>query len=237
MTRHRPVTGLLNSPQLTESRLESILGIESPATKSRRQMRLESIDHGYASEARQEALMHMAAGQRAFELQQKEEMISSARFKQIHNGMTALAQKVYAAVPISEPWSTSYIHSEMLRNGGSTKDFRTVAGCLNSLIEAGLVLEPVRGTFIRSQVKEKPTNTVTAETLKEPMSSTPTAKIEKSPVAILSGIAGRAKAASEVLRKLADDIETAALEIEENNTARDADISKLKQLQQLLKGL
>lgn len=177
----------------------------------------------------------------------KERMISSSRFKQVHVGLSALAQKVYAAVPISEPWSASRIHSEMQRNGGSTKDLHIVMGCINSLIASGLVSEPERGTFIRSPVKDKPTEKQAPqpEPKKEPMTTTAkTTPKASTPIEMIAPIAGALRLEAigmaqqaKRLEEWADSLETKALEIEENNAAGDADTAKLKQLQQLLKSL
>ena len=57
-----------------------------------------------------------------------------------------------------------------------------------------------------------------------------TATEPRAPMAILSDLAARLKA-------LADDLETAALEIDEHIAAKDVDAAKLKQLQTLLKSL
>jgi hypothetical protein len=229
---------LFSEKPVNEARVEAILGIDSPALKSRHQLRLDSVDPDYANEARQEALRHMAAGKAAFETQQKEEMISSSRFKQIHIGLYALAQKVYSAVPISEPWSTSYIQCEMQRNGGSNKDMSIISGCLNSLVASGLIVEKERGTFMRAPVKDKPIDKQSEQptSKKEPM-ATLSPKTHRSPVAILSAISTRANVTADALKKLAEDIEMAALEIEESISLGDAETQKLRQLQQLLKSL
>lgn len=176
------------------------------------------------------------------------EMISSSRFNQVYASLSAQARRVYDATPILTPWSASYIYSEIQRTGTSFKDQHTVLGCLNSLIAAGLVAEPDKGAFVRTAVKNKnadlpepePIATAasdtskTTETQKQTMTSP---KPAHSPVAILSTLATRAKAVSDAIRKLADDIETAALEIEENISVGEAEVAKLKQFQQLLKSL
>lgn len=160
-------------------------------------------------------------------------MQSIARHEERIRNMSAIAQKVYNAVPASEPWSMTRIHAEMQRLGGSSRDSRIVQGCLNSLKDAGLVEEPARLVFIRSAVRpDKPlqeTAKPTTEKVEKTMSLSP-AKQPRTPMAILTDLAARCKA-------LADDIETAALEIDEHVTAKGADADKLKQLQALLKGL
>ena len=160
-------------------------------------------------------------------------MISASQFEQRHKGMTTVAKKVYAAVPMAEPWAPSFIHSEMQRQGSSMRDTRIVEGCLNSLKEAGLVLEPSRRLFVRAPIKPSKTNTDQQPQKEIDMSTKPaqtTATEPRAPMAILSDLAARLKA-------LADDLETAALEIDEHIAAKDVDAAKLKQLQTLLKSL
>ena len=158
-------------------------------------------------------------------------MLSLMKHQERVKHLSATAQKVYSAVPISEPWSVTRIYSEMQRIGTSTRDQRVVQGCLNSLKESGLVVEPERGIFarvaIRPEVKKQTESQTTTKEEKMPITAT---KTPRNPMAILSDLAARCKA-------LADEIETAALEIDEYVTAKDADAGKLKQLQALLKGL
>lgn len=155
--------------------------------------------------------------------------ISTTKFHAMHKSLSAIAQKVYAAVPASEPWATSYIHSEMARMGSSTRDVSLVLGCLNSLKAAGLVAEPQRNTFIRTAIRPDKESVVQQTPIGILMV---TAKIPavRSPMVILSDISTR-------FRELADVVDTAALEIDELFTAKSADAEKLAQLQQLLKSI
>lgn len=162
-------------------------------------------------------------------------MISASQFERRHSALSVNCKKVYAAVPISEPWSVSYILSEIQRLSSFTSNMRVVTGSLNALKASGLVLEPEPSLFVRAPVKPPKSPDEIATTEEEDMSK-PATTIEKSakqprnPMAILSELATRCKA-------LADEIETAALEIDEYVAAKDADSGKLKQLQALLKGL
>lgn len=162
-------------------------------------------------------------------------MLSPVKYQERLKNLSAIAAKVYAAVPSSEPWSMSYINSELQRTGGITRDTRLLHGCLNSLKLAGLIQEPERGVFIRVPVRadkpktttEPPTSVTTKEEKKMPA---PTPKAPRNPLAILNELASKCKA-------LQDEIELAALEIDEYVTAKDGDAAKLKQLQTLLKSL
>ena len=153
-------------------------------------------------------------------------MISASQFERRHSALSVNCKKVYAAVPISEPWSVSYILSEIQRLSSFTSNMRVVTGSLNALKASGLILEPEPSLFVRAPIKPPKSPDEITTTEEEDMSKA--APIEKP--AILSELATRCKA-------LADEIETAALEIDEYVTAKDVDAGKLKQLQALLKGL
>lgn len=157
-------------------------------------------------------------------------MISASQFERRHSALSVNCKKVYAAVPISEPWSVSYILSEIQRLSSFTSNMRVVTGSLNALKASGLVLEPEPSLFVRAPVKPPKSPDEIATTEEETTMPAPTPKQPRNPMAILSELATRCKA-------LADEIETAALEIDEYVAAKDADSGKLKQLQALLKGL
>ena len=162
-------------------------------------------------------------------------MLSPVKYQERLKNLSAIAAKVYAAVPASEPWSMSYINSELQRTGGITRDTRLLHGCLNSLKLAGLISEPERGVFIRVPVradkpKTQPDPTQKTQTTEEKKMPATVAKTPRNPLAILNELAAKCKT-------LQDEIELAALEIDEYVTAKDGDAAKLKQLQTLLKSL
>ena len=162
-------------------------------------------------------------------------MLSPVKYQERLKNLSAIAAKVYAAVPASEPWSMSYINSELQRTGGITRDTRLLHGCLNSLKLAGLISEPERGVFIRVPVradkpKAQPEPTHQIQTTEDQKMPAPAVKTPRNPLTILNELAAKCKT-------LQDEIELAALEIDEYVTAKDGDAAKLKQLQTLLKSL
>jgi hypothetical protein len=167
-------------------------------------------------------------------------MLSEARFRQMLDMQTAVAQKVYAAVPIGEAWTHQQINGEMRRNGTS-HDLRVTAGCLNTLIRCGLIQERKSGHFIRAPIrKPSPPAPQLPEIEEEPiaMPATPP-KPQQSQSAIdkLSGLAARVLDVAAAMQVIAADIENAALELEEQDSMNNQQLGKLKQLQTLLKSL
>ncbi|RZS80635.1 hypothetical protein [Pigmentiphaga kullae] len=147
-------------------------------------------------------------------------------------GQTAVAQKVYAAVPIRSTFTVGEIAAALKKQSGAGLDIRTLRGCLGRLAEAGLVREPVPGSFRRVEIKEKD------QTSMPDMSDTPVPALcpeplfrqqrRQDPIDIWTGISAK-------LRALADEIDAAALSTGEVSQATAAELEKFRQLKALLK--
>lgn len=164
-------------------------------------------------------------------------MLSPSRQKALVNGLTSVARKVFDAVPISEAWTVQQIQTELNRVSSLGRDFHTVRGCLHSLTECGLITQPEKDTtFRRVALREPIPNEVATPQVPrvsnhtKPQAPATSAPAKKSPITILSDLATQ-------MRSLADEIEHAALEIEESFSASEADNAKLKQLQTLLRSI
>lgn len=161
-----------------------------------------------------------------------------SKFEQAHRGLSSIAKKVFESVPISEAWNAPAISAEMRRLGSGGADSRVVLGCLNTLIESGLVKEVSKGTFQRIEIRERAEPVVTSK----PMEPSPMSIRAIQPVVVqavtqsVTPIDRLSKFAIR-LRELANDMETAALELAEQAEKNDAETSKMRQLQQLLKSL
>ena len=157
-----------------------------------------------------------------------------SKFNSIFNGLSAIAKKVYEAVPMQSPWDASQIHNELHRTGSTSCDFRIMRGCLDTLVKGGLVKEPTSGTFVRIAVdKSNEPQTKKPEQRIEPTMST----TSETPIEKIGKLASQANALLAMAKKLTADIETVAIEVEEMFSSRDAETAKLKQLQALLKSL
>lgn len=53
--------------------------------------------------------------------------MNEARFSSIHRGLSSVAQKVYAAVPIADEWAIEAVRRELTRKG-HTIDLHTIRG-------------------------------------------------------------------------------------------------------------
>lgn len=165
--------------------------------------------------------------------------MTPSRQRQLLAGQTALARKVYDAIPIAEAWSVSQIICELARVG-VRHDKRVLEGCLSCLAGSGLVTKG-GGTYRRVSVNERvPAPTVPEEeevTMPAAASSMPPSKQPANAITHLSNLASRATELATQLRDLADDIEAAAIEVDEQFKMNGEDLQKLKQLQGLLKSL
>lgn len=167
-------------------------------------------------------------------------MISQTRFKQMFNVLNAPVKKVYEAVPVSEAWTTTQIIAEISRLGYSMRDSKAIIGCLDTLKRQGLIQEPERGTFIRIEVKE----TVTTfdkfiEEAKEKTMATskPVTQIKQSNLDRLISLSEKASGLAAQMKSMAAELENVALEIEAEIQENSTSAQKLKQLQELLKGV
>ncbi len=176
--------------------------------------------------------------------------MTPARFHQIFNSQTITAKKVYEAVPKEEAWPINRIHSAMVRKGqGGGRDMRVTTGCLQSLKESRLITEPQNGEFMRVEVRPKPVIHIeeldlapepqpqqpeieTMPTIKDEMNKLHLQK--PTPLDRLSALSKRANEIMHMVHQLANDIDAAAIAIEDERTTESADTAKLKQLKALL---
>ena len=151
------------------------------------------------------------------------------RTQALLSGQTAISTKVYNCVPIESAWTTAQIHGE-LRRQGVNRDPRTVRGCLSSLLEDGLVREPIADHYIRTPVRDKTKLAVVPASNQEEVTMAVPEVKQRTPIDILTDLSLKA-------RELTRAIEQAAVDIEEQFNFNTEENKKLKQLQQLLKNL
>lgn len=167
-------------------------------------------------------------------------MISKTRFKQMFNTLNAPVKKVYEAVPVSEAWTTTQIIGEISRLGYSMRDSKAIIGCLDTLKRQGLIQEPERGCFIRIEVKETATtfDKFIEETKEKTVAtSKPVTQIKQSNLDRLINLSERANGLAAQMKAMATELENVALEIEAEIQENSTSAQKLKQLQELLKGV
>ena len=166
-------------------------------------------------------------------------MISQTRFKQMFNTLNAPVKKVYEAVPVSEAWTSTQIIAEISRLGYSMRDSKAIIGCLDTLKRQGLIQEPERGSFIRIEVKETTTFDKFIEETKEKTMATskPVTQIKQSNLDRLISLSEKANGLAAQMKSVATELENVALEIEAEIQENSTSAQKLKQLQELLKGV
>lgn len=166
-------------------------------------------------------------------------MISQTRFKQMFNVLNAPVKKVYEAVPVSEAWTSTQIIGEISRLGYSMRDSKAIIGCLDTLKRQGLIQEPERGCFIRVEVKETTTFDKFIEETKEKTMATskPVTQIKQSNLDRLISLSEKANGLAAQMKSVATELENVALEIEAEIQENSTSAQKLKQLQELLKGV
>ncbi|WAT30140.1 hypothetical protein [Pseudomonas sp. GXZC] len=165
--------------------------------------------------------------------------MNESRQQQILAGQSSIAQKVFTLVPIQAAWSNHEIHGAALTAKTTGASPYAIRRALGELMEAGLIREPVGGKFQR--------DAATPKTIKE-QAVTQVAKqavvsIKKSEGAldVLASLSGEvvslADDFSKRMKALASRIEEVALSVEAERETNAAAVGKLKQLQELLKGI
>jgi hypothetical protein len=173
-----------------------------------------------------------------------------ARYTATYNGLNAAARKVHDAVPMQEPWTVAQIVGE-LRRQGSSLDHRVTRGCLRVLVEAGLVIERAGEKFqritIRIADKQQPAPQPAPQQKEPAMPENVTPLLTKktpepaTPMDRLGALAKRVNDVAIIVKNLASELSDAAVEIQAELEAKDAnntkELAKLRQFQALLKGL
>lgn len=165
--------------------------------------------------------------------------MNEARQQQILAGQSSIAQKVFTLVPIQAAWSNHEIHGAAITAKATGASPYAIRRALGELKEAGLIHEPVGGKFQR--------DAATPKTIKEPavtqVAKQAVVSIKKSEGAldVLASLSGEvvslADDFSKRMKALATRIEEVALSVEAERETNAAAVGKLKQLQELLKGI
>lgn len=162
--------------------------------------------------------------------------MAATRNEAVLAGQTVIAQKVFAAIPPSQ--TNAYTAFEIARAlkaaAGSSPAIHVLRGCLATLKDCGLIKEVVPGSFRRAETKDK-------EKVEMPKSAVvmaiPAKAVDASPLELLSGIATKLRGAAAGLGALADELDSAAIAIEDRAAAGAHELAKVKQIATLLKEL
>lgn len=167
-------------------------------------------------------------------------MISQARFHAIFSGLSSIARKIYEVVPIATSWTIPQIIAELQRQGIS-QDGRIAGGCLNTLLLAGLVHEPIKGYFRREAVRPAAPKLIPPKKeIMKPSIAVKAAMVvsdQQNNVDKLGKLAERLMLMAAGMKELAAEISDLAIDIETRQEGDAEDLQKLKTLQSLLKSL
>ncbi len=151
--------------------------------------------------------------------------------KQKLSGQTTIAQKRFQFVPIAEEWGAAQIGQTMTRACGSQTDPRTLLGCLGQLTESGLIRATRRGMFQRAPISQPSAPQPQKQEKEIKVMTAPAApKATTSAIDLLAGLAQK-------LRAVANDIDAAALAIEEGQAKNSQEAKELAQMKAQLKAL
>lgn len=172
-----------------------------------------------------------------------EEFMNQARQQSKENNLSGIQRKIYECTPIKSPWHVSQICTEVYRATGSRCERKTVDDCLMKLTEMGLCKEFKQGHFMRveARIAAKEPEKVVAS----PVEECNVIDIKKIVAAVekvgeerkAAGPMDRLAAVAGELRSLANVIEEIACDVEQSMQQANEKTAKLRQLQELLRGL
>ncbi|MFV3016123.1 hypothetical protein ACM9HO_10575 [Pseudomonas sp. KHB2.9] len=165
--------------------------------------------------------------------------MNESRQQQILAGQSSIAQKVFTLVPIQAAWSNHEIHGAALTAKATGASPYAIRRALGELKEAGLIREPVGGKFQRDAATPKPIKEqAVTQVAKQTVVSIKKPEGALDVLASLSGeVVSLADDFSKRMKALASRIEEVALSVEAERETNAAAVGKLKQLQELLKGI
>ena len=165
--------------------------------------------------------------------------MNESRQQQILAGQSSIAQKVFTLVPIQAAWSNHEIHGAALTAKATGASPYAIRRALGELKEAGLIREPVGGKFQRDAATPKPDKEqAVTQVAKQAVVSIKKSEGALDVLASLSGeVVSLADDFSKRMKALAVRIEEVALSVEAERESNAAAVGKLKQLQELLKGI
>lgn len=147
--------------------------------------------------------------------------------------LTGQEQAVFRVVPLVEAWTVPEINTELGRQKGNAPDYRVTERCLQSLKEKGLI-KRVDSRYTREgipNIEERPK--VTQQTAQSIMIDN-AGESKLTALETLYAHADGIRAIIGMLEKLAQDIESTVLEVEELLQAKDQQSEKLAQFKRLL---
>lgn len=157
--------------------------------------------------------------------------MNNARMKSIEAGLSGIAKKVLAVIPVNAAWNSSQIITEIRRTTGSYPDKHVVDGCLEKLWHSGLIVES-RAKGFYSRIPHKADATVSEEQATPPGGNA--TSTQHQPVANPTTMDRLAQLAAD-LRELAQDAENIALDIEDDLQKARAGMAKFLQIKELFK--
>lgn len=193
--------------------------------------------------------------------------VSYARYKSLMAGMTSAAKKVYEAVPMQDQWSTAQVLAELKRADvgidyrvvAGCLDTLVKAKLVRETGKDSFQRESVRGLAEREaqaaaaeiavadiaveqdepEAVQEPEQPQQQESIMAKINQPAAKGMDKAvnPLDRLGSLATRVATMAKDLSELASDISDAAVDIQSQIDTNEANVAKLRQLQQLLKSL
>lgn len=159
-------------------------------------------------------------------------MLKLSKHREALNAQTSVARKIYDVVPAAEPWPVGQICGELKRTG-STYNHAVVTACLLALCDHGLVKkigEKYQRVPVQAPATMPPPEIVRLPTVKQ---NEDTAR-GADRVGLMTA---RIRTIARQLGEVADEIDSAAVELLDDMQSTTEQTKRLQQLRDLLKEL
>lgn len=161
--------------------------------------------------------------------------MNQAKIDKALRGQTAIATKIYQAVPKCESWTSAQIASELKRHGFS-HDKKLIEGCLNSLVDSRLVAETSKGMF-QAKTAADPAPVKHLQTVKDKNPPKQPPKNNNDPIDTLAALSARCAELSQAAADISSEIDAACIELLDQAKATSRKLHSMDQLQKLLKSI
>ena len=166
---------------------------------------------------------------------------------------SSIAKKIYDIVPISEPWRVFKIAGELKEKTGAGVDIRTISGCLNDMVDSGLIkcigndhyqrvpVKENRLSLARPAVATEAPNEIQSEeqdvnaVVQTPKQEHQSANESMDTVAVLGDIASSLVSMARQLSAVSKQVEQVALQVMNDKELTDKQLQDFHNLKNLLK--
>ena len=166
------------------------------------------------------------------------EMLTEQRQREKLDSLSSIERKIFDSTQRMESWTSQKVGSEIYRKTRASVDIKAIGSGLNKLQNIGLVVEGPKGQFRQSPIKlVQDTKPLAISDLPRKEDLTLPQIDAEAPVDALGRVGAKLRIAAAGLSDLADEVDRCAIELQDFDDQNANEITKLRQLKELLGSL